>query len=181
MKQLPQTIHAAESADACAAALLDALPGVVWFVRRQMRSRRGKRLSVPQFRTLVQLHRCPAATLYAVAEKLGSSLPTVSRIVSRLVAHGLVDRRACAEDRRCISLVLTSRGRATLEAALAGTRWAMAEKLAGLDAPDRAALARAAAVLSDVFACTGNKPSEPCGSPARPRAAQPRNTLRAGR
>ena len=172
---LPVTTADVATADECAAALLDALPGVVWFVRRQMRCRRGEGLSVPQFRTLVQLHRCPSASLFSVAEKLGSSLPTVSRIVSGLVAHGLVDRKICAQDRRKVSLRLTVRGEATLEAARAGTQAALASRLADLTIGDRATLARAFALLSALFAGMGQCAGDLCVSP--PPAPQPPTEL----
>src|SRR3954471_9982889 len=104
------------AADACAAALLDALPSVMWFIRQQMRSRRTKGMSVPQFRTLVLLKRYPSASVSAVSENLGSSLPTASRIVAGLVNKGLVTRKSRKDDRRHVSLELTARGRAALDA-----------------------------------------------------------------
>jgi DNA-binding MarR family transcriptional regulator len=161
----------------CAAALLDALPGVVWFVRRQMRIRRAEGLSVPQFRTLVQLQRCPEASLFELAEKLGSSLPTVSRIVSGLVVHGWVERKSCTHDRRRLSLQLTARGQATLEAAWTGTQTAIAERLSGLAEADRLTLTRALALLGELFACNRPRASDPCGeeSPAlQPQQESPR-------
>jgi DNA-binding MarR family transcriptional regulator len=154
MQLLSRTTENVAAPQDCAAALLDALPGVVWFVRRQMRSRRAEGLSVPQFRTLVQLQRCPEASLYELAEKLGSSLPTLSRIVSGLVVHGWVERKSCTRDRRRVSLQLTARGRATLDAAWTGTQAAIAERLSGLAEADRVTLARALALISELFACT---------------------------
>ncbi len=155
MQRLSVTTNgAAASADRCAAALLDALPAVMWFIRRDMRQRRAAGLSVPQFRVLAHLRRCPAASLYTVAEKLGSSLPTISRIVSGLVAHGLVSRQECAADRRRLSLCLTKRGEAVLETAWSGTQAAVAEKLAQLPEADRETLARALLVLNEVFTCS---------------------------
>lgn len=153
------------SASACAEALLEALPGVMWFVRRQMRSRRAEGLSVPQFRALVHLHRCPKASLLDVAEKLGSSVPTVSRIVSRLVTHGWVERQTCPQDRRRAALHLTARGQATLTAAWTGTQAAMAARLAHLTEPDRAALLRTFVLLSELFGRAA--PPTPAAEPPR--------------
>jgi DNA-binding MarR family transcriptional regulator len=162
MQRLSRTIKRVASRHECAAALLDALPGVVWFVRRQMRSRRAQGLSVAQFRTLVHLQRCPESPLFEVADKLGSSRPTVSRIVSGLVSHGWVERKPCRQDRRRVALLLTARGQATLEAAWNGTQAAIAERLSGLSDADRITLARALAVLGELFACTGPCSGEPC-------------------
>jgi DNA-binding MarR family transcriptional regulator len=154
MQLLSRTSKSVPSPEVCAAALLDALPGVVWFVRRHMRNRRARGLSVPQFRALVQLQRCPDAPLSEIAEKLGSSLPTVSRIVSGLVAHGWVTRKPCAQDRRRVALLLTARGQATLKAAWNGTRAAIAGRLADLAAPDRVTLARTLDLLGALFSCS---------------------------
>src|SRR5215213_8530227 len=104
----------ATSPDACARAMLDGMPQVMWFLRRQMRRHRTHRLSVPQFRTLVLLDRYPAASLSAVADHLGSALPTASRIVAGLVSKGLVVRRACASDQRQVALGLSAKGRSVL-------------------------------------------------------------------
>jgi len=101
---------------------------------------------------LVQLRRKPAVSLSVVAEFLGSSLPTASRIVSGLVSKGYVERTACAQDRRQISLHMTARGEAALDAAWVGTQAVLAEKFASLPLEDRAALARAFQVLNELFA-----------------------------
>src|SRR6476646_5956198 len=92
-----------------AAALLAALPPLMRFVRKHMRSHRTEGLSVPQFRTLLALGLTPPMRLSAVADFLGASLSTTSRIVSKLVKKGLVTRGECARDRRQVDLRLTSR------------------------------------------------------------------------
>src|SRR3954469_20240976 len=108
----PSSGPSSSSPDACARAMLDGMPQVMWFIRRQMRQHRTRGMSVPQFRTLVMLDRYPTASLSAVAENLGSTLPTASRMVSGLVAKGFVARRVHPTDRRQASLVLTPKGRA---------------------------------------------------------------------
>src|SRR5437762_10959092 len=105
---LPAT-KSAPTTQACAATLLEALPSVRWFIRRNMRRQRAKGLSVPQFRNLVLLRQYPAATLSLVAEHLGSTLPTASRIVTGLVGRSLIARKACRDDRRQIRLELTAK------------------------------------------------------------------------
>src|SRR3954465_6920114 len=101
----------------CARSVLDGLPQVMWFIRRQMRRHRTRRLSVPQFRTLVLLDRYPSASLSCVAEHLGTALSTASRLVSGLVGKRFVARREGASDRRQVSLQLTPAGREALGAA----------------------------------------------------------------
>lgn len=140
----------------CAGALLEALPGVMWFVRRQMRSRRAKGMSVAQFRTLVQLRRSPAVSLSHVAETLGSTLPTVSRVVSGLVRRGYVLRQTCPQDRRQVTLRLTPKGTAALEAAWGGTQQTVAERFDGLPERQRAELLGALLTLQMLFARPGS-------------------------
>src|SRR5438045_2776750 len=132
MQQLHTATTACGSPNRCAGSLLTVMPEVMWFVRRQMGRQRSKTLSVPQFRTLAMLKRFRAATLSAVAENLGASLPTASRMISGLVAKGFVTRKDSSDDRREVKIHITARGRAALEAALEATQAAMAQQLAGL-------------------------------------------------
>src|SRR5580658_7623362 len=100
--------------ETCAREVLDTSPPISWFIRRQMRSHRGG-LSMAQFRSLIRVNRPPAASLSAVAEHLGASLPTTSRIVQGLVDKGLLSRAGCRWDRRQITLELTAKGRGMLQ------------------------------------------------------------------
>lgn len=143
--------------DACARAMLDGMPQVMWFIRRQMRRHRTHGMSVPQFRTLVLLDRYPSASLSSVAEHLGSTLPTASRLVAGLVTKGLVARGERPGDRRQASLVLTGRGRTALNAARRATQDSMAREVAALSADDRLTIIRAMGLLRDVF---GGAPAE---------------------
>src|SRR6478672_10120056 len=104
------TNSASTPASECARELLDALPPVTWFIRRTMRSYR-KGLSLPQFRALVLIDREPSVSLSVVADHLGVSLPTASRIVGGLVRNGLLARGGSEVDRRVCHLSLTARGR----------------------------------------------------------------------
>lgn len=134
----------------CALAVLEAVPMVHWFIRRQMRSYRGG-LSLPQFRALVWVDRQPSASLSVVADHLGSSLPTASRIVAGLVAKGLLAREGCAADRRQLSLRITPRGRAMLREARRATRRQMESVLDGLSQRQRDAVMGAMGSLRDLF------------------------------
>lgn len=71
-------------------------------------------VSVVQLRALTVLYHQGQANLGQLADDLGVTVSTTSRLVDRLVAAGLVDRRAAAHTRREISLRLTPRGRSTL-------------------------------------------------------------------
>jgi DNA-binding MarR family transcriptional regulator len=102
----------------------------------------------------VLLDRYPTASLSAVAENLGATMPTASRMVSGLVAKGLVARRTHPTDRRQASLVLTARGRAALNTARRAAQDGVARDLAPLTADDRATVTRAMTLLQTVFAAT---------------------------
>ena len=151
-----QLMHAATKSDPaeCARAMLDGLPTVMWFIRRQMRKHRTGGLSVPQFRALCHIDKFPTASLSIVAEHLGSSTPSASRLVSGLVTRGLVTRKECADDRRQIALVLTSRGKTSLAAAQKATQAQLADEVAHLPEEQRATIVSAMHLLQDVFGST---------------------------
>jgi MarR family transcriptional regulator, organic hydroperoxide resistance regulator len=106
---------------------------------------------MPQFRTLVRVNREPKTSLSAVAEHLGSSLSTVSRIVTGLVDKGLVVRGGSGGDRRKMSLSLTPRGRAVLEKARRGTQRRMEEAMGVLSDRQRKDVLAAMGILLNVF------------------------------
>jgi DNA-binding MarR family transcriptional regulator len=72
-------------------------------------------LSVVQLRALTVLHRAERLNLAQLAEELGVTVSTASRLVDRLVTAGVVDRKVAAHTRREIDLRLTARGRKALE------------------------------------------------------------------
>lgn len=72
-------------------------------------------VSVIQLRALTILRDAGEANLAQMAEGMGVTVSTTSRLVDRLVAADLVDRRTAAHTRREIALRLTSLGQATLD------------------------------------------------------------------
>jgi DNA-binding MarR family transcriptional regulator len=145
---------AAASALECAEAMLDGLPQVMWFIRRQMRRHRSHGLSVPQFRTLCLLDRYPDASVSMVAENLGASLPTASRLVTGLVTRGFVARKEHPTDRRQVSLALTARGRQVQNSARRATEQSVAREISHLSDAQRVTVVGAMRLLSEVFAAT---------------------------
>ena len=135
----------------CARDVLDVVPLVLRAIRVEMRRHRGRDLSVPQFRTLAFLGGADGASLSATAQHVGLSLPSMSKMIDGLVARGLVRRRASARDRRCVTLSLSARGRATLGAARARAQARVARMLGPLSAEERRAVGRAMRALRPVF------------------------------
>jgi DNA-binding MarR family transcriptional regulator len=152
----PESKPPARQADAgaCARAMLDGMPPVMWFIRRQMRRHRTGGLSVPQFRALCLLDRFPTAGVSLVAEHLGSSTPSASRLITGLVSRGFVTRKTCRDDRRQVALVLTPRGRTVLAMAQQATQERLAEEIQHLPPAQRATVAAAMWTLQDVFGST---------------------------
>ena len=142
-------------AEECSSLLMEVVPLVMRFLRAEMRRHAGQRLSVPQFRTLVYLHRRPGATLSDVAEHLGITLPAMSRLVDRLVERGLVSREAHRGDRRCVTLTLTAEGESVLEAVRGKARGEVAKVLASLAPEQRDVLREALSLLQKLFSGGG--------------------------
>ena len=82
-----------EKLDECARQLLDTAPQIMRFIRAEMRSHRGHDLSVPQFRTLTFVNRNPEVSLSHLADHLGLTLPSTSKLVDGLVNQKVVTRR----------------------------------------------------------------------------------------
>jgi DNA-binding MarR family transcriptional regulator len=137
--------------DETARAVLEVAPAIVRAIRSEMRQHRAADLSVPQFRTMAYLNHHPGASLSDVAEHIGLTLPTMSKMVDGLVARKLAIRETHTGDRRRITLSLTPRGRATWEAAREATLAHLAEQLAALSADERAAIVQAMDLLRPIF------------------------------
>lgn len=120
-------------------------------LRLCMRGGRGQ-LSVPQFRVLVHASLRPGATLNQLAEPLGVSTATASRMVETLVLRGLLARRPGEADRRQVSIALTPAGQQVLDSAHTLARTQFEAQLAGLDAASLSALSTALDMLNTIFA-----------------------------
>ena len=70
--------------------------------------------SLVQLRALTVLSDAHGANLMQLAEGMGVTVSTTSRLVDRLIAAGLVDRRPSEVTRREVSISLTDAGRAVL-------------------------------------------------------------------
>jgi DNA-binding MarR family transcriptional regulator len=73
------------------------------------------RLSVVQLRALTVLRGLGAGNLGQLATGMGVTVSTASRLVDRLVAAGLVDRRPSPHSRREVALAVTGLGAELLE------------------------------------------------------------------
>ena len=151
MKLLDSESNSELSLEACATLLMGTVPLVMRTVRAEMRSHRSQDLSVPQFRALAFLHRHPGASVSDVAAHIGLTLPSISKMIDRLVARDLVSRHNPPEDRRRICLELTVQGEATWQTAADATRAHLAQRLAALAPEERTIVAQAMRSLHMVF------------------------------
>jgi DNA-binding MarR family transcriptional regulator len=111
-------------------------------------------LSLPEFRALNYLSQHPEASLNVVAEHLGLTPPTASKLVQKLVTDGVVVRKA-ATDRRRVCLSLTESGKSALSAARVETRQQLAECLGSLNQKELNAVSMALKALGRAFSQGG--------------------------
>jgi DNA-binding MarR family transcriptional regulator len=155
MQQLQPATIAGASASRCARELMDVVPTVMRHIITHMRKERTAGMSVPQFRALILLDRHGNSPLTDLAEHLGLSVPSASRMIQGLVVKGFVVREPGESDRRQISLTLSERGRAVMKNAQRKTEAQLADVLTRLSADQRGEVAHAADLLREAFAGDG--------------------------
>ena len=145
------------SADECAREVLEVVPVVMRGIRTELRSHRGGDISVPQFRTLFYVSRHEGPSLSQVAEHVGLTMPSMSRIVDGLVARRLATRETHRGDRRRMTLALTTHGHAKLRSARQTTEAYLSQLFRTLPSTKRDTVVEAMRVLRTIFAETGSR------------------------
>ncbi|MFF7684299.1 MarR family winged helix-turn-helix transcriptional regulator [Microbacterium sp. NPDC007973] len=105
-------------------------------------------VTVQQWRVLALLDRLGELRLVDIGAQLESAPPTTSRLVERLVAKGLIDRRVSERSRRENLMRLTPNGRQLVGEAKQRRRDAIAELMTSFSDEERAAIGRAAELLT---------------------------------
>ena len=118
---------------------------------RRLRQEAGGSLSPSQTAALATIERHGPLTPSELANREQVQRPTVTRVLARLEEGGLVDRAGDPSDRRSTLVSITREGRALLAAQRNRKDAYLAKRLAALPPEDRATLARAAALLEDMF------------------------------
>ena len=149
-KPRPSQAELARSEE-CARRVVDVAPMVVRELRKLMRTHRLEGMSVPQFRAMALLYHSPNATLSAVADHLGCSLPAASRMIEGLVARGMIARHECTDDRRQISLALTPRGAGAFRTSRDYTRRQLKEMLSATPQRQQQMIIAGMNVLAGIF------------------------------
>jgi len=137
--------------DACAQGLMETAPQIMQAIRVEMRHGRGPDISIPQFRTMRFIQRNPDSSLSDLAEHLGLTLPSVSKLVDGLVKQKLISRNTSVEDRRKITLLLTEAGTSIVDSARADARANLAEKIKYLSDADLEIISQAMQILHPIF------------------------------
>lgn len=138
--------------ETCANSLMDTTPQIIQSIRVEMRRGRDSDISIPQFRTMRFIQRNPASSLSDLAEHLGLTLPSASKLVDGLVKQKLVTRKESAADRRRLTLMLTQTGTFIVDLARTSARIHLAEKLKQLSNDDLETILQAMQILHPIFA-----------------------------
>ncbi|WP_225729383.1 MULTISPECIES: MarR family transcriptional regulator [unclassified Nocardia] len=111
-------------------------------------------ITIPQFRTLVILSTRGPSKIATLAGLLNVQPSTATRMVDRLVAADLLDRKPNPESRRELIIELTTRGREVVDAVTARRRAEIADVVQRMPAADRSGLVRAL----NAFSAAGGEP-----------------------
>lgn len=136
----------------CAAQVLETTPLIVRSIRHEMRSRRSSDLSVPQFRALAFVHNSHEPSLSDLAEHLGLTLASTSKLADGLVKKKLVQRAQSSTDRRRLTLTLTRQGEAIYQTSRTGTQAHLSKLLSRLSQEELSIVKQAFEYLHPIFA-----------------------------
>ncbi|MGA3058839.1 MAG: MarR family transcriptional regulator [Candidatus Bathyarchaeia archaeon] len=139
------------SPEEAARQLLEVIPVVMREIRSEMRSRRTPDLTVPQFRALSFVSRNVGSSLLEVANHLGLTPPSTSRIVDGLIYRKMMTREDHPDDRRRVKLTVTHVGEQILEASRQDALTYLSTKLSNINADNREAIVKAMNVLQPIF------------------------------
>ncbi len=139
-------------------------------------------LTSAQLFVLQQLAEGPARSLAELAERTLTDPSSVSAVVARLSARGIVKQERSDQDARKSEISLSRRGKALLARTPLPAQARLVEALAGLPGLERRSLAHALAALADAMAAGDQAPAmffedEPAAarSPAGKRTRRPRD------
>ena len=138
--------------DECARRMLETAPHIIRSIRHEMRSRRSPDLSVPQFRALAFVHNSHEPSLSELADHLGLTLASVSKLADGLVKKKLMLRAQSSTDRRRLILTLTKQGEAIYDASHSATEAHLSKLLSKLSREELTTVNRAFQLLHPIFA-----------------------------
>jgi DNA-binding MarR family transcriptional regulator len=141
--------------DTCARDLMDTAPKIVQSIRTEMRRGRETNLSIPQFRTMGFVQRNPDSSLSDLADYLGLTLPSASKLVDGLVKQKLISRQESIIDRRRLTLVLTPNGESIVNSAREAALANLTKIISRLSNDELGTIHQAMELLSPLFVSQG--------------------------
>ena len=117
----------------------------------------GEEVTLTQYRSLVVLASRGPQGVAALADAVGVTSPTASRMCERLVKKGLVTRRADRRDRRQVRVALSPAGRQLVEGVTGRRRAELEQLVASIPPETRAGVVDA---LGHLSASAGEVPEQ---------------------
>ena len=130
--------------------IMEVIPRIMHQIRTEIRQHARAQLTVPQFRILLHLNR-ETATHKEVAEWIGITPATLTRIIDLLVSRKLVVRKADAKDQRKIHLTITQKGRKLSEQFMKSTEEWLQRRISSLSSGEHELLDAGLGVLDRLF------------------------------
>lgn len=130
--------------------ILDTVPPVMRNIREEMRSVARGKFTVPQFRILNKLRK-GAQTNSALAEWMGVTAPTMSRMIEPLESKQYIVREYNPNDRRSQTLTLSASGKREAERIRRQAQERFAAMAETLTAEESHTLANGLKVLAKLF------------------------------
>ena len=131
--------------------ILETSPRIVKFLREQMRKLAKDELTVPKFRVLLKLVRESTITHQEVAEWMGITAPTLTRMVDTLVKRKLVKRIKDNKDLRRTLLSATPAGQKLHQLYREEAQKQLLLKMKNLSAEEKEKIADGFTILAGVF------------------------------
>ncbi|MBN1487383.1 MAG: MarR family transcriptional regulator [Anaerolineae bacterium] len=135
----------------CAHSIIEAVPRLSRLMRQDLRIHSAGLFTEPQFRVMARLYREGHQCLSGLAEYMGVSLPTMSKLIQGLEAREIVGRERDSRDRRRILLGLTAEGMVQYETLLRRTEAHMVDWIHDLDPVQRTNVIDVFNLLDELF------------------------------
>lgn len=136
----------------CAHSIIDVVPRLTRLMSQDLRLHSSGLFTSSQFRVMVRLYREGPQCLSSLAEFMGVSLPTMSKLIPGLESRGLICRQRDLTDRRRVLLALTDEGVKAYTSLLECTEAHIVEWIGELATAECQAIIDALSVLDRAFA-----------------------------
>ncbi|MBI3557055.1 MAG: MarR family transcriptional regulator [Deltaproteobacteria bacterium] len=136
--------------EARSALLLEVIPRMMRIIRTEMRQLGKQKLTVPQFRVLLQLSQQPMSN-QELASWMGVSAPTMSKMIDNMVKRNLITRKTEAADRRQILVTNTKKGRTLVQATRGIVQQRFTEKISLIPEDKLKAIETGLSIMKETF------------------------------